>query len=288
MIVQITRTKNEAFLLKEMMPLWSKYADGFVFYDDGSTDDTLEFLEANKKKYNILEILKRDGEEDYIDTLKIETDERQPLYDAAYKYSNKIICCDTDEYLDGNMTKEQLEQLLDSKPNCTFHLQWIQYTTKNTVRVDGPWGNNYKVRVGSYTRRGNFGVAQMHSLHLPPADNSDVIDPSLLFIAHLQWLSKRWVGVKQYFWKINDYVNKTIHGAEVIDTTAYDVSVNNFNWRYSQYPFELKIDEKIYDKQDMKTNYKLEYIKRYTQKLNIPNLGDWGMGIYDYCEMDNI
>ena len=287
MIVQITRTKNEAFLIKKMFPLWAKYADGFVFYDDGSTDDTVEFLKANKNKYNILEIIEGNKTENYIKELKMETDERQPLYNAAYKYSNKIICCDSDEYLDGSFTKQDLEKLLESNPDTVFNLQWVQYTSQNNVRVDGPWGNNFKVRAGSYTSQGDFGIAQMHSLHLPPASKSKAINPSQLFIAHLQWLSKRWVGVKQYFWKINDYVNREIHGAEVIEASAYDVSVNNFKWQYSQYPIELKVDEKIYDSQDMKANYKLDYIKKYTRELDIPNLGDWGMGLYEYVSKDS-
>lgn len=283
MIIQITRTKNEAFLIKELLPIWSKYADGFVFYDDGSTDDTVEFLTINKEKYNILEILTRDEEEDYVKKLKMETDERQLLYDTALKYSNKIICCDTDEYLDGDMTKEELNTLLDDNSNTIFYLQWIQYTGTNSIRIDGPWGYNFKVRIGSYTTKGDFGNTQMHSLHLPPADKTQVIEPSRLFIAHLQWLSKRWVGVKQYFWKLNDYINSRIHGAEVIESAAYDVSVNNFNWHYSDFPVALKVDEKIYDKQDIKSNYKLMYIKKYTQELNIPNLGDWGIGIHEFA-----
>lgn len=283
MIIQITRTKNEAFLLKEMMPIWSKYADGFIFYDDGSIDGTAEFLESNKKKYNIIEVLKGDTEEDYIKKLKMETDERQLLYDTAFKYSNKIICCDSDEYLDGSMDKSQLDQLLNLKTDCVFHLQWVQYTDENIVRVDGPWGYNFKARIGSYTERGIFETAQMHSLHIPTAGKAETISPDQLFIAHAQWLSKRWVGVKQYFWKINDYVNKTVHNAEVIDSTAYDVSVNNFEWQYDHFPVKLKINKDIYDEQDIKNNYKLEYIKKYTRELNIPNLGDWGMGIYDFC-----
>ena len=52
MIVQITMTRNECFLLKELLPIWSKYADGFVFLNDDSTDDTAQFLEENKEKYN--------------------------------------------------------------------------------------------------------------------------------------------------------------------------------------------------------------------------------------------
>ena len=284
MIVQITRTKNECFLLKELLPIWSKYADGFVFYDDGSTDGTVEFLESNKDKYNILEILKGNINEDYVKKLKMETDERQPLYDAALKYSKKIICCDSDEYLDGTMSKQELESMLEAEKDTIFHLKWVQYTDKNQIRVDGPWGNNFKVRVGSYVNRGDFGVAQMHSLHLPPAGKQKYVDPNKLFIAHLQWLDKRWVGVKQYFWKINDYVNSKIHGAEVIGAAAYDVSVNNFSWAYSDYNVDLKVDSKIYSKQDMRSNYKLQYIKKYTQELDIPNLGDWGMGIYEFCK----
>lgn len=283
MIVQITRAKNELFLIKEMLPLWQRYADGFVFYDDGSIDGTADFLKEHAKKYNILEIIEAPKEEDYIASLKIETDERQALYDAAYNRTNKIICCDCDEYLDGSLTKDELENILDNNPDCSFHLKWVQYTDENIIRVDGPWKNNYKVRVASYASKGDLGHAQMHSLHLPVTKNSATVSPDKLFIAHLQWLDKRWVGVKQYFWKINDYVNKTIHNAEVIEASAYDVSVNNFDWVYAEFDVPLKVNPKIYGEQDMKENYKLQYIKEYTQKLNIPNLGDWGMDIYDYC-----
>ena len=43
MIVQITQTRNELYLIKEMLPLWQKYADGFVFLDSHSDDGTSEF-----------------------------------------------------------------------------------------------------------------------------------------------------------------------------------------------------------------------------------------------------
>lgn len=287
MIVQIVRSKNELFLIKEMLPIWKKYADGFVFYDDFSTDGTSDYLNEHKKEYNILEVLRADSEDDYIGKLKIETDCRQALFDAAFKYSNKIICCDADEYIDGSITKEELEKILDDNKGTVFALRWVQYTGKNQIRVDGPWGYNFKVRIGSYEKRESLGYAQMHSLHIPPAQKTYAVEnSSKLFIAHLQWLDKRWVGVKQYFWKINDYVNKNIHNAEVMGSEAYDVSVNNFNWSYNNFDFPLKIDEKIFSKQDMKENYKLKFIKDYTKKLNIPNLGDWGMGIHEYCLKD--
>jgi len=281
MIVQITMTRNECFLLKEQLPIWSKYADGFIFFNDDSTDDTVEFLEKNKEKYNILAILNRP--DDIVNVLKQESDVRQSLYDEALKYSKKIICLDSDEYLDGSMTKEELNQLLDTNAGTVFYLQWVQYASKNTLRVDTSWNYNVTDRVASYSQRGVFPYRQMHSLHLPPAERGVVIPTANLFIAHLQWLDKRWVGVKQYFWKVTDYVNKKLHNADVVGAEAYDNSVNNFNWEYRQAPIELKIREDIFKIQDMKQNDRLKFIVKYTNMYDIPNLNDWGMSIYDYA-----
>lgn len=281
MIVQITMTRNECFLLKELLPIWSKYADGFVFLNDDSTDDTAQFLEENKEKYNILSII--NIKDDVLNVLKNESEVRQSLYDEARKFSNKIICLDSDEYLDGSITKEQLESALDNSPDTVFYLQWVQYASKDTLRVDGAWKQNLTDRIGYYPERRLFPYRQMHSLHLPTANRSTVIDPTHLFIAHLQWLDKRWVGVKQYFWKVTDYVNKKTHNADVVGAEAYDHSVSNFAWEYSPAPYELKVHDNIYSTQDIKQNDRLKFIVKYTNLMDIPNLGDWNMGIYDYC-----
>lgn len=278
MIIQITRTRNELFLLKEMLPLWQKYADGFVFLNDRSTDGTREYLEKNKNKFNILNIVENDLKDN---ELSIESNERQMLFDEALKYSTNIICLDSDEYLDGSITKEQLEQGLNDNKNTIFYLQWIQYTNTNEIRVDGPWGNNYKPRIGSYDKRVLFKPAQMHSEHLPHSDMKQaMISVPNLFIAHLQWLDKPTVAVKQYFWKITDYVNKLKFNAETVPPSAYDASVNNFNWSYQNFNFPLKVDPKIYDKHDIKNSYKFKFIKESIQNYNIPNLNDWNMGIH--------
>ena len=281
MIVQVTMTRNECFLLKEQLPIWSKYADGFVFFNDDSTDDTVEFLEQNKEKYNILSIITR--KDDIVGELKMESDVRQQLFDEAYKYTNKIICMDSDEYLESDLTKEQLEYALDQEQDCKFYLEWVQYTSKNTIRVDGAWRQNFTDRIAVYKDRAIFPTQQMHSLHLPPATISKSFQRNVIYIAHLQWLDKRWVGVKQYFWKVTDYVNKLLHNADVVGAEAYDNSVNNFQWAYDHAPRELKIREDIFSTQDMRQNDRLIFIKKYTQLYNIPNLGDWGMGIHDYC-----
>lgn len=273
----MTMTRNELFLIKEMFPIWKKYADGFVFLVDSSNDGTYEYLLENKEKFNILSILQieRDGQ------LIIESDVRQKLFDEALKYSGNILCLDTDEYLDGDLSKEQLEQILNERKNTLFHLQWIQYTGKNQIRIDGPWGMNYKDRLGSYDHRAMFKYAQMHSEHMPRPGNELIIPIPHLFIAHLQWLDKKIVAVKQYFWKITDYVNYKEFGIDVTPASAYDASVNNFEWKYSDFKYELKINPNIYSFCNLKNNYKYKFIKENIKKYNIPNLNDWGMDIHE-------
>jgi hypothetical protein len=273
MIVQITMTKNECFLLKEMLEVWKNYADGFVFLDDGSTDGTYEFLNKNKEKYNILSVLKsnqKDGE------LWMETNNRQSLYDEALKYSDKIICLDSDEYLDGTLSKQDLYNILESNKNVVFYLNWVQYTNTNQIRVDGPWKKNFKDRIGSYQYRALFQPTQMHSTHLPHTGSNLIIEKPHLFIAHLQWLDKKSVAIKQYFWKVTDFVNRFNFNIETVPASAYDQSVNNFNWEYENFDFNLKLDSNIYSIQDDKNNYKLQFIKENTKKYNIPDLGNWG------------
>lgn len=277
MIVQITLTRNELYLIKEMLPQWQKYADAFVFMVDRSTDGTYEFLMENKEKYNILEVLTTGFEDGDLD---METDVRQRLYDEAYKHSGKIVCLDTDEYIDGTLTKEQLENVLEEYKNCVFKAPWIQYTSKNTHRVDGVWRGNYHERIGSYENKAQFRESFSHSDHVPSSTHNAVFHFPHLFIAHLQWLDKDTVGIKQYYWKIADYVANKEHGANIIPPSSYDASVNNFNWETEHIPVDLKVDENIFKKHDLKNSYKYQYIKDSIEKYDIPNMNDWGMGIH--------
>ena len=280
MIVQITLARNERVLIEELLPLWKQYADGFVFLLDKNTDDTKQYLESVKEQYNILEVLEVSEPDS---KLPIETDKRQLLFDTGRKYSNKIICLDADEYLDGEMTKAEVESLLENNPDTVFFLQWVQYTSVNTIRVDGPWRNNIKDRMGAYITDTKFAHAQMHSTHLPIPSKQLGISQDKLFVAHLQWLNKTYVAIKQYYWKVEDYVNNTVHNAAVAGNSAYDASVNDFNWE-EEYTFTtLKIKPWIFEQYAIYNNYRLSIIKDRIQKYNIPDLGSWG---YDFTSMD--
>ena len=270
-------TRNELFLIKEMMPHWQKYADAFVFMDDGSSDGTAEWLEEHKDEFNILSVLRTENPGD---ATHKESNVRQKLFDEAFKHSGSIICLDSDEYLDGFITKEQLQDALDKNKDILLYCPWIQYTDRNQVRVDGPWRNNFKDRIASYSKTIEFKKAEMHSEHLPHPGNQGVINAPGLFIAHLQWLDKPTVAVKQYFWKISDYVNHLKYGHEVTPASAYDESVADFDWEYVNFEFDLKVDPEIYSKQNLEESYKYKFIKDSIEKYNIPNLNDWGMNIH--------
>ncbi len=280
MIVQVTLTRNESFLIKELIPQWKKYADGFVFMLDRCTDDTLQFLTENKEKYNILSIIDS-GVNDEDGSTQIESEIRQRLFDEAFKHSSNIICLDTDEYLDGDLSKEQLETIMNENKDTLIHARWIQYTSKNQIRVDGPWRMNLKDRIGSYSKKCLFKSAQMHSEHLPVPEKQAIINLPYLFIAHLQWIDKPTVAVKQYFWKITDYIANKKFGTQTTPASAYDSSVNNFNWEYENFGYELKINPDIYKTQDIKNTFKYKFIKENIKQYNIPNLNDWGMNIHE-------
>jgi hypothetical protein len=282
MIVQIAQLRNELPLIKELLPIWTKYADGFVFLLDTNTDDTLEYLAEVKEQFNILDVLTYT---ESTDAVKMETDNRQLLFDTAKQYSNNIICLDADEYFDGTMSKQELENLLENNPNTVFHLRWVQYTSTNTIRVDGPWENNYKDRVGNYNKPCSFIKTQMHSTHLPIPENQQALDPSTLFIAHLQWLDNNHVAIKQYFWKVMDFVNNKEFGVHVAGNEAYDASVNNFNWEEEYFNYPLQVRSDIFSDIPNKYNYRVNWIKDQIALHNIPSLGDWGLNIHESVPM---
>ena len=280
-IIQVSLVKNELHLLKYMLPLWKKYADGFVFMDDKSTDGTYEFLLENAKKYNIIAVMRTEQQPNEVSFM--ESVARQPIFDEAFKHSNKIICLDADEYLDGTLTKTDLIRLLNDNPDTLFYSKWIQYTGKNEIRVDGKWKVHWADRFACYSSKAQYKPKQTHGEHLPVPSKQVYIDYPHLFVAHLAWMpSKRSIGIKQYHYKIWDYVNKLEHGVNIINPVEYDHSVNNFNWTCVAFPFPLQVPVDVYSERDksVENGDLYRYIKESIKKYNIPNMNDWGMGIH--------
>ena len=88
MIIQIAQLRNELPLIKELLPLWTKYADGFIFLLDTNTDDTLEYLKEVKEHYNILEVLTYT---ESVNAVKMETKDLIKNVNLKVLYEKEII-----------------------------------------------------------------------------------------------------------------------------------------------------------------------------------------------------
>lgn len=281
MIVQISIIRNDLLLIKKMLPIWKEYSDGFVFYVDTSENELVEYLNSVKTEYNILELIVNNRDEG---DLTFETDMRQKLFDVGRKYSDYIVCLDADEYLSGTLNKQALLEILTKNKDTVFYLRWRQYTSVNTIRTDGPWLENFKDRIGSYTTPCLFDKIQRHSTHLPIPNNTIVIPDSDLHIVHLQWMNKLYVAIKQYFWKVCDYITENIHNMPIAGISAYDSSINDFNWE-EEYVDELcRVPSWVFEELAVKDNYRIDFIKEMTNRFSIPDLGTWG---YDILNLNN-
>ena len=88
------------------------------------------------------------------------------------------------------------------------------------------------------------------------------------------------MGIKQYFYKILDYVHNLKYNVDIVPSSAYDESVRNFEWSYSNFDFPLKVRTDLFTQNNVNDNNRLQFIKESIEKYNIPNLNDWGMGIH--------
>lgn len=282
MIVQMSHIKNELDILEPMFKVWQNYADAFVFMDDGSTDGTYEYLKDNASKYNILSVMRTSYKPNDIDFF--ESISRQQMFDEAIKYSGNIICLDADEYLDGTLCKKDLEAILEENKDTLFYSNWIQYTDTNQIRVDGKWNYHPVDRIGSYTKRELYEKKQTHGEHVPKPQKQLYFNYPSIFVSHLHWLAeKKSLAVKQYHYKVWDYVLHKEHGVDIVDPVEYDKSVNNFNWTCVDFPFELKVPRNIYEIRDKNIEKRLsyKYIKENIKRHNVPNLNDWGFNLHE-------
>ena len=278
-IIQMTLTRDELYLLEDLIPIWTEHADGFVFMLDNCTDGTYEFLMDNREKYNIHSVLQTGLDEN---EFRQEHTVRETLFKEARKFSSKITCLDTDEYFDGVWDKKFLHGVLDGNPDVCIFTNWLQYVDRDNVRVDGPWDNAMQDRLCNYTGDVAFKEKQRHAEHMPREGlETDQVKPPNFFISHLQWLDKPTVALKQYYWKVTDYVNNLKSGCDIAKVTDYDESVNDFKWETAKIPIPLKVSPEIYKKVNLEETYKYKEVKRLIKEYNVPNLCDWGMNIHE-------
>jgi glycosyltransferase involved in cell wall biosynthesis len=226
--------KNEEFLLKNVLPLWEKYPiDEFVFYNDNSTDNTVEVIKKYLgKRATILENKQQ----------KVFNESHNRSMMLEYSRENKadfVISIDSDELISTNFV-HNFEKVLEM--NKKYDLQYYWYNVVNGTlsqyRQDPMYKNNYRTFVLPIKSTGKFDMSQWkyHTPRTPSVFLPKTPVREVGFI-HLQSLNVKAYALKQLWYKHYEYINYN-HSVEFINN-RYDPVVNGLCFEEEKTPANI-------------------------------------------------
>lgn len=262
-----TMMKNEEDLLKVILPIWEKYpVDKFVFYDDNSTDNSVDIIKVllPESRVEIINDKKENFSESY---------NRQRILDySRNENADFVFSIDTDELLSSNILSD-FESFLKYYETNNLNLFWYNVVedSLNKTRNDPQYRFNFR----------SFVLPLKHTFNLNPNDwkyhtprvphvNLPPTFTKKFGIIHLQAMNKKFYAIKQLWYKHYEFVNYG-HSVEFINN-RYDPVINNFNFESIQTPEEIvkgiNFDSKIFENLLEKKEY-LDFIKKHYNKLLI-------------------
>jgi hypothetical protein len=237
--------KNEGLLLDSILPIWKQYpVDLFVFYDDNSTDNTVEIIKnhLDADRYLIFN--------DKLEKFN-ESHNRFRMIEYSRDKSDYIFCIDCDELLSSNILSniDEFTKIYD-----TYNLQLYWYNVVDslgTYRYD----NSYKGAFGGFVTKSKFAENMNLSLskyHTSPRYVNNKLPTNYtnhFGIIHLQSLNRKYYALKQLWYKHFEY--KTWNHSISELNSKYDPVVNNFEFNLQSTPAEIikniNLDSKIFD-----------------------------------------
>lgn len=259
-----TMMKNEEDLLNIILPIWEKYPiDKFVFYNDNSTDNSVEVIEQflPKERFTIINDKKNNFSESY---------NRQRILDFSRdEKADFVFSIDVDELLSFSIL-DNFERFLKFYDTNNLNLFWYNVVneTVNQSRNDPQYRNNYRSFVLPMKKTANLNPNNW-KYHTPRVPHVD-LPPSYtkkFGVIHLQAINKKFYAIKQLWYKHHEFVHYN-HSVEFINN-RYDSVVNNLNFEAVETPKEIvegiNIDSKIFDSLLEKKGY-LDFIKNNYNK----------------------
>lgn len=259
-----TMMKNEEDLLNVILPIWEKYPiDKFVFYNDNSTDNSVEVIEQflPKERFTIINDKKDNFSESY---------NRQRILDFSRdEKADFVFSIDVDELLSFSIL-DNFERFLKFYDTNNLNLFWYNVVneTVNQSRNDPQYRNNYRSFVLPMKKTANLNPNNW-KYHTPRVPHVD-LPPSYtkkFGVIHLQAINKKFYAIKQLWYKHHEFVHYN-HSVEFINN-RYDSVVNNLNFEAVETPKEIvegiNIDSKIFDSLLEKKGY-LDFIKNNYNK----------------------
>lgn len=261
-----TMFKNEEKLLSEVLKIWKTYPiDLFIFYDDNSTDKSVEVINKYLPKDKFIII------NDNLPTFN-EGYQRQKMIDVARtKNVDIVFAIDCDELLTSNIIKNW-DNFLSIYETQNMQLFWYNCVNDSIIqyRNDSQYANNYRSFVLPLKHTGSLNVNDF-KYHTPRTPN---INLPMTFskeygVLHLQAINKRYYAIKQLWYKHYEFI-KYGHSVDFINN-RYDSVVNNFvfNEKYLTNKFidGIDFDINIFNELEKEKGY-LDFIyENYNENL---------------------
>jgi len=261
-----TMLKNEERILPHILKIWSTYpVDLFIFYDDNSTDLSVEIIKQFLPEERVIII------NDRLPKFN-ESYNRQKMLDVARE--NKVdfvLSIDCDELLTSNIVKN-FNDFIKIYNEIDLHLYWYNCVndTINEYRCDPQYKNNYRSFVLPLNKIGSLNTNDW-KYHTPrtPFVNLQKSATRDFGVLHLQAINKKFYAIKQLWYKHFEFVNYN-HTVDFINS-RYDSVVNNLNFNPEKINTNLiegiEFDSKIFDGLEIEKGY-LDFIhKNYNESL---------------------
>lgn len=229
-----TMVKNEGIMLEHVLPIWKNYPiDYFIFYDDKSTDNTIEVIYKHLPKTKV--IILNDNLEKFNEGYQ-----RQKMIDESRNLNiDYVICLDADELLSSNIVKN-FKDFIKIYETTDLYLYWYNIVNDTLLeyRSDPLYENNFRCFILPLKHTGNLDINQWQ-YHTPRTPNVNL--PRSFTkeygIIHLQSSNKKYYALKQLWYKHYEYLNYG-HSFDYINQ-RYDPVVNNLNFNEKITPFEI-------------------------------------------------
>ncbi len=249
-----TMLKNEARILPTLLKIWKEYPiDLFIFYDDNSTDNSVEIIK---------EILGNDRCVVINDNLPSfnESHNRQRMIDVSRENNVDIVfSIDCDELLTSTIV-DNFNNFLRIYKTQDMWLFWYN-SVNNTIgeyRTDPQYANNYRSFILPLTKTGSLNMNDF-KYHTPrtPAVSLPRIHNNDFGVIHLQALNTKYYAIKQLWYKHHEFVNYG-HSVDFING-RYDSVVNGLDFNAKKIDSRLiegiEFDAKIFDGLEIEKGY---------------------------------
>ena len=258
--------KDEGLLLEKVLPIWKSYdVDQFVFYDDNSSDNTLEVIAKHlePERYVLLNDKLPKFNEGY--------HRSKMLQHSRKRKADFAISVDSDELLSANFAKD-LKHILKDHEAKDLWIYWYNVVNGSLeyVRTDPAYTNNYRNFVMPLKHTGYLDISQW-KYHTPriPTINLPRAFTKEYGIIHLQAMNVRFYALKQLWYKHYELVNYNHSISEI--NNRYDPVVNNLNFFPVKVPEsivgDLVFDDSVFDLIEEKKGYKKYVREHYNSSL---------------------